>query len=181
MAKTFHNPGAVDSPSQYLVTLARVETRGDHDVVTIWNRGACCGTLTVNRGDGDRIAARLVNPAQLRIEPARETHLAASVHILRNEAFRDEEAVWVEVEKVGTVKTCVGPETYVDLKVTSIVWYEDGKGERNPDQRVRAWPGRKWGHGEPRIELLSGPSFYQPETAVTGGDEEDDGDGRHSY
>jgi hypothetical protein len=43
-----------------LVTSVRVEIVGGHDVVHVWTRGGKSGTLTVNLGDGDLIAKRLM-------------------------------------------------------------------------------------------------------------------------
>lgn len=49
-------------PSQILITSTRVE-EGHHDRVTVWNRGANAGTLTVQAGDGAEVAARLMGVA----------------------------------------------------------------------------------------------------------------------
>ncbi len=46
------------SPNQILISSTRVE-EGHHDRVTVWNRGANAGTLTVQRGDGAAIAELL--------------------------------------------------------------------------------------------------------------------------
>lgn len=43
-----------------LISSVRVEEGPRHDRVTVWNRGANCGTLTVDHGDGNRIMARLM-------------------------------------------------------------------------------------------------------------------------
>lgn len=43
-----------------LVTSVRVQTTPTHDLVTVWNRGGNAGTLTVQRHDGERVAARLL-------------------------------------------------------------------------------------------------------------------------
>jgi hypothetical protein len=46
-----------------LITSVRVECTAGHDRVTAWNRGACAGTLVVNRGDGLGVALRLLPDA----------------------------------------------------------------------------------------------------------------------
>lgn len=46
-----------------LVSSVRVETRGAHDVVSVWSRGGLAGSLTVNRGDGRRLADVLLPDA----------------------------------------------------------------------------------------------------------------------
>jgi hypothetical protein len=43
-----------------LVTSVRVEITGGHDVVHVWTRGGKAGVLTVDLGDGDPIAKRLM-------------------------------------------------------------------------------------------------------------------------
>lgn len=43
-----------------IVTSVRVQTTPGHDLVTVWNRGGSAGTLTVQRHDGERVAARLL-------------------------------------------------------------------------------------------------------------------------
>lgn len=53
------DPGFV--PSIYAVTTVRIESEHGYDKVTIWNRGANAGTLTVRKGDGEEIVARLFN------------------------------------------------------------------------------------------------------------------------
>lgn len=50
-------------PNQILITSTRVE-EGHHDRVTVWNRGANAGTLTVQAGDGAEVAARLMGARQ---------------------------------------------------------------------------------------------------------------------
>ena len=144
-----------------LATITSVEVIEDpeHDRVRIWNRGSLAGELTVVKGDGKRIAARLLqDKPHLRIEPARETHLGASVHILRSPGDRgdreDREGVWVEVIGVGDEEG----EPVVDLKVSSIVWDEGGSGKMGPSYRVRAYPKRDWDPfgKKRRIKLISG-------------------------
>jgi hypothetical protein len=48
-----------------LVSSVRVEVRGGHAQVTVWNRGGCAGSLTVNAHDAPELVARLFN-----VEPA---------------------------------------------------------------------------------------------------------------
>ena len=45
--------------SDLLVSSARVSRLGSHDRVEVWNRGALCGVLVVQIGDGERIAELL--------------------------------------------------------------------------------------------------------------------------
>jgi hypothetical protein len=45
---------------QALVTQVRVTFGPAHDLVSVWNRGALAGELVVNRGDGERLARRLL-------------------------------------------------------------------------------------------------------------------------
>lgn len=127
----------------------------DHARVDVYNRGQYAGTLTVQRGDGHVIAARLANVHQLRVEPARQTHIAASVHIGREPVIGDRrEGAWIEVTGVGEQDG----EPFADLLVSSIVWHEDGEGIRGPDYTVRAWPDRKWSSDPgtpPQIEVIS--------------------------
>lgn len=47
--------------ADFLVTSVRVQANFGHDRVTVWNRGANSGTLTVGEGDGEKIAARLLS------------------------------------------------------------------------------------------------------------------------
>jgi len=42
-----------------VVTSVRVESGPGHDLVHVWNRGGKAGTLTVRKGDGEVVAARL--------------------------------------------------------------------------------------------------------------------------
>lgn len=61
---TFNNEPneEIDWPRSKWVAIAVVVKAGPvHDVVTIWNRGAHAGTLTVLTGDGEKIAARLTS------------------------------------------------------------------------------------------------------------------------
>jgi hypothetical protein len=46
-------------PNQLLISSTRVE-EGHYDRVTVWNRGGNAGTLTVQKGDGAEVAARLM-------------------------------------------------------------------------------------------------------------------------
>jgi hypothetical protein len=55
----------VTPPNQLLISSTRVE-EGHHDRVTVWNRGANAGTLTVQEGDGAEVAARLMDGGELR-------------------------------------------------------------------------------------------------------------------
>jgi hypothetical protein len=52
------NPYTVKS--DLLVTTVRVDEGPGHDVVHVWNRGGKAGTLTVTKGDGRAVAARLL-------------------------------------------------------------------------------------------------------------------------
>ena len=46
-----------------LVTSVRIQTNGSpHAHITVWTRGGCAGTLTVDRADADGLALRLMNP-----------------------------------------------------------------------------------------------------------------------
>lgn len=139
------------NPSCMLVSSVLVEEGPAHDVVRVWNRGGMCGELVVVKGDGKRVAALLdQSKRHLRIEPARETHLLASVHVVRAPGgFNDREGVWISVDSIGTVDG----EDYVDLNVMSIVWHEDGRGERGADYVVRAWPTRQWDPNEKRRRI----------------------------
>jgi hypothetical protein len=49
------------SSSQALISSVQVEPFPGHDRITVWNRGANAGTLTVQKGDGDRLGAVLLN------------------------------------------------------------------------------------------------------------------------
>lgn len=51
-------PGFV--ASEHVVTRVRVEEGMRHDLVHIWNRGGKCGVLTIDKGDGEEIARRLL-------------------------------------------------------------------------------------------------------------------------
>jgi DNA polymerase-3 subunit epsilon len=57
--------GAVTPPNHLLISSTRVE-EGHHDRVTVWNRGGNAGTLTVQKGDGAAVAARLMYGGELR-------------------------------------------------------------------------------------------------------------------
>lgn len=46
-----------------IITSVRVRSGGRHDTVTVWNRGGCAGTLTVEFGDGVSVADRLLPAA----------------------------------------------------------------------------------------------------------------------
>ena len=43
----------------FLITSIRIENAHGHDRLTIWNRGACSGTLVLNSGDGMKLAELL--------------------------------------------------------------------------------------------------------------------------
>jgi hypothetical protein len=53
-----------------LVTTVSVDAYGAHDRVMVWSRGGHAGSLIVDKGDGEALAARLLggNPATHRIE-----------------------------------------------------------------------------------------------------------------
>lgn len=148
--------------SRMVVSSVEVIEGPAHDVVKIWNRGGLAGELTVTKGDGAVVAARLrTNEPHLKIQPARESHLSASVHIVRSpgDLIRDDrEGVWVEVDRVGVTQH---DERFVDLRVSHIVWHEDGTGLREPDRLVRAYPDREWDPTSKakRIELLEEHKF----------------------
>ena len=44
-----------------LISSVRVEHGPGHDHVHVWNRGGKAGILVVNKGEGDQIAARLLD------------------------------------------------------------------------------------------------------------------------
>jgi hypothetical protein len=46
-----------------LITTVRVAEGPGHDFVHVWNRGGKSGTLTVTKGDGRAVAARLLPEA----------------------------------------------------------------------------------------------------------------------
>lgn len=59
-SSTFNDePGDADLPSHGVITSVRIESNGHHDRVTLFNRGALAGTITVCSGDGLRIKERL--------------------------------------------------------------------------------------------------------------------------
>jgi hypothetical protein len=125
------------------------------DFVKIWNRGEPAGEIAVAKGDGKIIAERLkTNQSQLRIEPARDTHLMASIHIVRNAGDfikEDREGVWIEVDFVGINQDS---EQFVDLRVSHIIWHEDGVGIQEDEFVTRFYPDRAWGKKK-RVELIS--------------------------
>ena len=47
-----------------LVSSVRVHLGKVHDHVQFWNRGGLAGSVTVNAGDGQRIADRLLPPSE---------------------------------------------------------------------------------------------------------------------
>ncbi len=49
-----------DRPPRPLVSSVRIDFGPGHDVVHVWNRGGKAGTLTVDKGDGERVAALLL-------------------------------------------------------------------------------------------------------------------------
>lgn len=49
-----------------LISSTRVEVRGGHDLVTVWNRGGNAGSLVVSLGDGQAVAERLDDYERLR-------------------------------------------------------------------------------------------------------------------
>ncbi len=53
--KTYYNKYAVN-----VVSSVRVEPGPRHDRVSVWNKGGLAGSLTVDAGDGEYIAARLL-------------------------------------------------------------------------------------------------------------------------
>lgn len=63
------NLGSESLPvTDILVSSVRVATRQLHDRVTVFNRGAISGELIVDKGDGERIAERLLDYPQARSE-----------------------------------------------------------------------------------------------------------------
>lgn len=46
--------------SDTLITSVRVRTPFGHDIVSVWNRGGGSGELTVKKGDGVLVAAKLL-------------------------------------------------------------------------------------------------------------------------
>lgn len=54
-----NDPGTVRGQMTITSVLVRANHHG-HDLVTVWNRGGCAGQLTVNIGDGETIARRLI-------------------------------------------------------------------------------------------------------------------------
>jgi hypothetical protein len=46
--------------SRTLITSVTIQTMGNHEKLDIFNRGGFAGTLTVNKGDGEEIAGRLI-------------------------------------------------------------------------------------------------------------------------
>jgi len=138
-----------------MISSTVVDSNPSHDKIRVYNRGALAGTLTVVAGDGRKIAERLDESiSHLRIEPARETHLMASVNIVRVGAEHgdDRESVWIEVVNTGRGEHAGS----VLLRIGSIRWAEDGVGHRGPGYLVRAWPDRAWDSAGkvPRIELV---------------------------
>lgn len=51
------------SPSDLLVSSVAIDEGPAHDHVCVWNRGCLSGVLMVEKGDGDRIADRLLSDA----------------------------------------------------------------------------------------------------------------------
>jgi hypothetical protein len=49
----------------HIITSIRVDEDAGHDRITLWNRGGCAGTLTVDKGDGHTITRRLVPEARM--------------------------------------------------------------------------------------------------------------------
>jgi hypothetical protein len=56
--------------NQHLITSIRLVEGPGHDTVTVWNRGGCSGSLTVNLGDGMTIVDCLL-PENIRVEEER--------------------------------------------------------------------------------------------------------------
>jgi hypothetical protein len=52
-----HHHAAAVSPSELLVSSIKVDDNGAHEHVSIWNRGALAGELTLQRGDAAVLAA----------------------------------------------------------------------------------------------------------------------------
>lgn len=63
-----NNPKTVRSG--LLITSVRVLATPGHDVITVWNRGGCAGSLTVGEGDGQHIALRLLPQAIITVREA---------------------------------------------------------------------------------------------------------------
>jgi hypothetical protein len=58
----FTNLSAADPQSvksKFLITSIKVVNEYGHDRVTVWNRGACSGTLVVKEGDGIKLGELL--------------------------------------------------------------------------------------------------------------------------
>jgi hypothetical protein len=58
------------SESRTLITSVRVQASPVHWFLTVWNRGGCAGSLTVNAEDGPAVLDRLLPPAQRSETPA---------------------------------------------------------------------------------------------------------------
>jgi hypothetical protein len=46
--------------TEHIVTSVRVKPEYASDRVSLWNRGASCGSFVVNKGDGEEVARRLL-------------------------------------------------------------------------------------------------------------------------
>jgi hypothetical protein len=55
-----HSPSGVKS-QHVLTTIRLIEDNYGHDEITLWNRGACAGTLKVRGGDGFEIVEILMD------------------------------------------------------------------------------------------------------------------------
>jgi len=58
------------SEARTIITSVLVKARPRHWDLTIWNRGGCAGTLTLNAEDGPAVLDRLLPPAQRSETPA---------------------------------------------------------------------------------------------------------------
>lgn len=56
----YGEPGSGPHDERPIITTVRVEEGPGHDNVHVWNRGGKAGVLVVDKGDGHRIAERLM-------------------------------------------------------------------------------------------------------------------------
>lgn len=86
------------SPTMYLVSSVKVERRGGHDHVQLWNRGGFAGELVLLAGDGAALASRL-NLEQAGESAPAECSACGNREFTRV-ATRDE--IWRECVACGT-------------------------------------------------------------------------------
>jgi hypothetical protein len=136
-----------------IISSVQVTEGSIHDKVQVWNRGGLAGELTVAHGDGKKLAARLdESKPHLRVEPARNTHIMASIMIVRGTNYMDDrESVWIE--PVTTFND--NGEPCMLLRVGSIQWHEDGQGERGLDYEVKFYPEREWTSDGKKPRIIS--------------------------